>query len=84
MQNLPNLKQIPKKSYISGVPNYANDFILAQIIKDNKSSNYLYLVANELALKNSAKSLKQMVSAYEIIEYPAWDCQPYDRVAPNT
>ena len=36
MHNLPNLKQIPKRSYISGVPIYANDFVLAQIINDNK------------------------------------------------
>ena len=47
MHNLPNLKQIPKRSYISGVPIYANDFVLAQIINDNKTSNYLYITANE-------------------------------------
>ena len=84
MHNLPNLKQIPKRSYISGVPNYANDFILAQIINDNKNSNYLYITANEITLKNSVKSLHKMISDYEVIEYPAWDCQPYDRIGPNS
>ena len=83
MKNALNLKQIPKHTILSGVPNYANDFILANIIKQNNDSNYLYITANDLALKNSKVTLSKILKDYEIVEFPAWDCQPYDRVSPN-
>ncbi|MBT4922592.1 MAG: transcription-repair coupling factor [Rickettsiales bacterium] len=84
MQHSLNLKQIPKKSYISGVPLWVNDFIFSKIIKDNSKANYLYITCNDVTLEQSYKALSKMVSGFELIKFPAWDCQAYDRVSPNS
>ncbi|MCQ2735280.1 MAG: transcription-repair coupling factor [Alphaproteobacteria bacterium] len=50
----------------------------------DKKQPILYIAANGLNLAQTASLLRFMHPEYQVLEFPAWDTVPYDRVAPNS
>jgi len=71
-----------KKIVLSGLPEGLDaSFLVKKIKKDGTS--FLHISrddARALALKTAVKFFDPDIS---IVDFPAWDCLPYDRVSPN-
>lgn len=50
----------------------------------DKKQPLLYIAANGLNLAQTASMLRFMHPEYQVLEFPAWDTIPYDRVSPNS
>ncbi len=66
-----------------------DSFILSQIIQVIKSSQtqkpcgMLYILQDDRQLQRTKDLLRFFIPDIEIISFPAWDCQPYDRTSPR-
>ncbi|MCO5133583.1 MAG: transcription-repair coupling factor [Phyllobacteriaceae bacterium] len=68
----------------SGVPDGAVAALLAQLAKEQESgSGIAYVAADGQKLPEIAAGLAFFAPWLEVIELPAWDCLPYDRVSPS-
>ena len=56
-------------------------FILKQMLNDKQS--LIYIAADGVNLVQTATVLKYIAPDINVIEFPAWDTVPYDRVSPN-
>ena len=72
-----------KRKVLSGVPEGADALVALSLLEDGQGT--LLHIARDDA---RARSFTQIVNAFapdvETIEFPAWDCLPYDRVSPKT
>lgn len=67
---------------ICGVCDGAEAFILSQFA-DNKKP-LLYIAADGKNLRQTAMMLRLLNPEAKVLEFPAWDTVPYDRVSPNS
>ena len=57
-------------------------FILKQMQKNHR--HIIYIASDGLTLSQTATLLHTIEPQIEILEFPAWDTVPYDRVSPNS
>jgi transcription-repair coupling factor (superfamily II helicase) len=60
----------------------SNSFLLKDIAENNNKP-LIYVASNDINANNISKSLKHLLPDWEILSFPAWDCQAYDRISPN-
>ena len=72
----------PKKIVWSGLPEGLDAFLLVKKLQ-NENLSIIHVARND----NRALALKKAVRFFDpivpILDFPAWDCLPYDRVSPN-
>ena len=72
----------PKKIVWSGLPEGVDAFLLVKKLQ-NENLSIIHVARND----NRALALKKAVRFFDpivpILDFPAWDCLPYDRVSPN-
>lgn len=66
---------------ISGAPEGSDALVLISWAK--KAGRVLMVTADDVAMSKTANALRFFDPAIECLEFPAWDCLPYDRVSPN-
>ena len=72
----------PNKKLLSGVPEGLDAHYLVKKIQTENSS-LVHITRDDkraLALKTAVKFFDPKIT---VLEFPAWDCLPYDRVSPN-
>jgi transcription-repair coupling factor (superfamily II helicase) len=74
---LSNIKHRHYHSPISAVP-----YALSEIGADDNKA-ILHICPDERIMTQVAEGLRFFAPTVEVIELPAWDCLPYDRVSPN-
>lgn len=67
---------------ISSVCDGYEAFILSDLV--NKNRPIIYIASDGVSLAQTSAMLKYISPEYEILEFPAWDTVPYDRVSPNS
>ena len=67
---------------VSSVADGYEAFVLAQIA--NAKKPVIYIASDGVSLAQTATMLRFLHPEYEVLEFPAWDTVPYDRVSPNS
>jgi len=71
-----------KGKIIAGVADGYEPFILAEMA--DKKRPLLYIASDGVSLARTAALLRFLHPEFEVLEFPAWDTVPYDRVSPNS
>ena len=56
--------------------------LLADLTRGAKART-LFIAADEIAMRGLAESVPFFAPEIEILQFPAWDCLPYDRASPS-
>jgi transcription-repair coupling factor (superfamily II helicase) len=69
---------------VTGVPDGAEALVLGRLLADGAAGLRLVFVARDAAHARSVQeALGYFAPTAEVLDLPAWDCLPYDRVSPN-
>ncbi len=68
---------------IGGVPEGYDAYFLVKKIQEIESP-ILHIARDDKRVREIKSALKFFDEKINIIEFPAWDCLPYDRVSPNS
>ena len=72
---------ILKKNIVSNLPDGADCLAAAELC--NHFSKILIILRDDMRLARFSQSLKIINDKIDIIEFPAWDCLPFDKNSPN-
>lgn len=67
---------------LSSVPAGFTPLLLADLARGAKART-LFIAADELAMRSLAETVPFFAPEIEILQFPAWDCLPYDRASPS-
>ena len=82
MFDIKNIYEINGDVVVAGVPEGYDGVILDQFIQNGKS--VLFVARDDRRMAAVKASLELFTRETEILEFPAWDCLPYDRVSPKS
>ena len=68
---------------IAGAPEGQDARILADIAKRRGAGGLLHVSLDDQRMARLAEAVAFFAPEVELIQIPAWDCLPYDRVSPN-
>lgn len=81
------LRQIRESCILKKIPEDAIGFLLSEISKNFADSDLIYIAKddNEMALINEQLQFfnESFSNNYELLNFNAWDCLPYDRSSPK-
>ncbi|MEM9635323.1 MAG: transcription-repair coupling factor [Pseudomonadota bacterium] len=71
---------------LAGVPDGAESFALAKILDESDASGLalVFVARDATRMAMVSEALAFFDPGIEILQLPAWDCLPYDRVSPNS
>ena len=72
---------LKKKNIVSNLPDGAD--CLAAVELCNHTSKILIILRDDIRLSRFSQSLRIINNNIDIIEFPAWDCLPFDKNSPN-
>ena len=72
---------LKKKNIVSNLPDGADCLAAAELC--NYFSKILIILRDDIRLARFSQSLKIINDNIDIIEFPAWDCLPFDKNSPN-
>jgi transcription-repair coupling factor (superfamily II helicase) len=67
---------------LSSVPAGFTPLLLADLARAAKGRT-LFVAADDAAMRGLAETIPFFASELEILQFPAWDCLPYDRASPS-
>ncbi|MEP7222942.1 MAG: transcription-repair coupling factor [Novosphingobium sp.] len=82
---MPDLNQIlssPTPLTLSSIARGAQPLVMADLARAAKSGRGVFIAADEAAMRSVAEAATFFAPELEVIEFPAWDCLPYDRASP--
>ena len=73
---------------LAGVPTGAEALVLADLLAGRtqmgaQASTILHITVSDRSLERTAEALAFFAPNAEILQFPAWDCMPYDRASPR-
>ena len=71
----------PGRITIAGVPEGYDALVLAKLAQ--RRGELLHIARDDARLARLAEALAFFAPEIEVLEFPAWDCVPYDRVSPH-
>ena len=85
------LKQIRESVILKKIPRDAMGFVFSQIAgnfaKDSKNNDLIFIAKNDNEMNLIHEQLNffspDITQQFEILNFPAWDCLPYDRSSPK-
>ena len=66
---------------VGGVPEGFDALLIAALV--GEGGDVLVVARDDVGMARHAEALAFFASAVECLEFPAWDCLPYDRVSPK-
>ena len=66
---------------IAGAPEGQDALVLAKLAQ--VKGEVLHIARDDARMVRMAEALRFFAANAEVLEFPAWDCVPYDRVSPN-
>ncbi len=86
---MPDLQKIltaDKPLTLASVPRGAQPLVMADLARAaahaSKAGRAVLIAADEAAMRSVADAAQFFAPELEVIEFPAWDCLPYDRASP--
>ena len=73
----------PGRWLIGGTPEGHDARILAQLARSAENAGVIHIALDDVRQARLAEALAFFAPDVELLELPAWDCLPYDRVSPN-
>ncbi len=71
-----------RRKVVAGAPEGFDAMVLAENARAS-DGGHLHIVSDEIRLSTLADCLRFFAPAVTVLEFPAWDCLPYDRVSPH-
>ena len=68
---------------VAGAPEGHDAFVLGGLIADGQAETILQICIDDARMAKVAAALAFFHPGIEVLNFPAWDCLPYDRVSPN-
>lgn len=81
---MPDLAPIFKADHpltLASVARGAQPLVMADLARASKG-RAIFIAPDEAAMRSVAEAAKFFAPELEVIEFPAWDCLPYDRASP--
>ncbi|MEP3427721.1 MAG: transcription-repair coupling factor [Roseibium sp.] len=71
---------------LAGVPDGAESYALARLFNESKAKGLalVFIARDATRMAMVSEALSFFDPTIEILQLPAWDCLPYDRVSPNS
>ncbi len=82
MEPLPRILAASAPLTLAGVPAGFLPWLLTDVARAAKSTA-VYVAADEAAMRSVADTAHYFAPEIEILQFPAWDCLPYDRASPS-
>ena len=86
MPDLSRILSAAKPLTLSGLARGAQPLVLADLARaaaaKGKSHRAVFIAADDAAMRAIADAAHFFAPELEVIEFPAWDCLPYDRASP--
>ena len=82
-RRLTTLLARPGESTLASVPDGMAGKALADLMSATGAARLLFVARDGQRLAEIERALRFFAPAMETIEFPAWDCLPYDRVSPH-
>jgi transcription-repair coupling factor (superfamily II helicase) len=82
---MPDLNRILSSATpltLSSIARGAQPLVLADLARASKSRRAVFIAPDEAAMRSVAEAATFFAPELEVIEFPAWDCLPYDRASP--
>jgi len=83
MQKIQKILSVPGVVDVSGAPGGFDALILAQLIGAGANIG-VFVARDDIHLARMVEALAFFAPDVEVLEFPAWDCLPYDRASPNS
>ncbi len=68
---------------LGGIPDGLEGRVMADLVSSAGPRRIVFIARNAERADLASRSLKFFAPNVSIIDFPAWDCLPYDRVSPN-
>ena len=84
---MPDLSQILAAKApltLSGLARGAQPLVLADLARAaaSRGGRAIFVAADDAAMRGIAESAQFFAPELDVIEFPAWDCLPFDRASP--
>ncbi|MBW7849137.1 MAG: transcription-repair coupling factor [Rhodospirillales bacterium] len=83
MKSLEFLATAAGRTSIAGVPEGHDALLLAELASGPAAPCILHVARDDARLARLAETLAFFAPAAEVLQFPAWDTVPYDRVSPH-
>jgi transcription-repair coupling factor (superfamily II helicase) len=83
LKNLKNLILEPGRRKVAGAPEGRDALLLAELAETAGTGGVLFAARDEGRMARVAEALAFFAPGLRVLEFPGWDCVPYDRVSPN-
>lgn len=82
MPNLQTIIRAGKGLTLASVPQGFTPLLLADLARAAHGRT-LFIAADDAAMRGLADTIPFFAGELEILQFPAWDCLPYDRASPS-
>jgi transcription-repair coupling factor (superfamily II helicase) len=82
MPNIQNIISAKRPLTLSSVPAGFTPLLLADLTRA-ANARTLFISADDTMMRTIAETVPFFASEIEILQFPAWDCLPYDRASPS-
>ncbi|MDA8230331.1 MAG: transcription-repair coupling factor [Magnetospirillum sp.] len=83
MKTLNNIFDNPGRATVAGVPEGVDALVLAELARSRPGADLVHIARDDGRMARLAEALGFFAPEIEVLEFPGWDCVPYDRVSPN-
>lgn len=83
MVDLQRILRAERPLTLASVPAGFTPLLLADLARGAKGTT-LYIAPDDAAMRSLADTIPFFAPELEILQFPAWDCLPYDRASPST
>lgn len=83
MVDLQRILRADQPLTLASVPAGFTPLLLADLARGAKGTT-LYIAPDEAAMRSLGDTIPFFASELEILQFPGWDCLPYDRASPST
>jgi len=81
--NIKNITDFTGRHSLAGAPEGADSLALAELARAWAGRDVLYVARDDARMARMAEMLAFFAPEIEVVDVPAWDCVPYDRVSPH-
>ncbi len=82
MELLPQILKASRPLTLSGVPHGFLPWLLTDLARA-ATHRAVYIAADEAGMRSVADTAHFFAPEIEVLQFPAWDCLPYDRASPS-
>jgi transcription-repair coupling factor (superfamily II helicase) len=83
MKNIDNILSAPAVFEVTGTPSGFDALFFAKVIGMGANTG-VFVARDDIHMARMAEALDFFAPHLERLEFPAWDCLPYDRASPNS